>query len=183
MTLFMLHSSPVLAASQLFFSEEDKSDCTLRSAKANRAPYPKNHLAWGEKIANQRAQAVFYLSKVAITIADSSVSVTESQKPFNLLQQLNLTSEQQQQIRQIHRKYRQKIRQKKQSLTVLQQQLSDMMVGTETVELIRAKNQQLLALRQEIEKLRFESMLATREILTLSQRQKFREIMESHLAQ
>ncbi|MEL6911717.1 MAG: hypothetical protein AAFO85_16140, partial [Cyanobacteria bacterium J06598_4] len=56
-------------------------------------------------------------------------------------------------------------------------QLSDMMVGTESVELLRAKNHQLNTLRQEIGSLRFESMLATREILTPQQRQKFRELV------
>ena len=55
------------------------------------------------------------------------------------------------------------------------------MVGTEPANLIRAKNQQLVSLRQEIGELRFESMLATREILTPQQRQKFRKIIESQL--
>ena len=161
--LFMLHSSPVIAASELFF------------------PHLKDNLIRDEDLANRETLFVSYPSKTII--ADTSVTSTESKKPFNLLQQLNLTSEQQRQIRRIHHKYRQKIRQKKSSLNLLQNQLSDMMVGTEKVELIRAKNEQLLALRQEIEKLRFESMLATREILTLQQRLKFREIMESQLAQ
>ncbi|MEM7760985.1 MAG: hypothetical protein AAF298_23070, partial [Cyanobacteria bacterium P01_A01_bin.40] len=56
---------------------------------------------------------------------------------------------------------------------------SDMMVGTEPVELLRAKNQQLNNLRQEIGALRFESMLATREILTPQQREKFRDLVNS----
>jgi Spy/CpxP family protein refolding chaperone len=56
-----------------------------------------------------------------------------------------------------------------------------MMVGIESVELIRAKNQQLVTLHQEIKALSFESMLAIREILTPQQRQKFRELVDLHL--
>ena len=99
---------------------------------------------------------------------------------ISLLQQLNLTSAQQQQIEQIHLRYRQQIQKKKQDIARLERQLSDMMVGTEAVELLRAKNQELNILRQEMRSLHFESMLATREILTLQQRQKFRELVRDY---
>ena len=114
-------------------------------------------------------------------IADHHVTVTK-QQPQSLIQQLNLTNEQRQKIKQIHYRYKQQILKKKNNLAVLQQQLSDMMSGTESVESIRTKNQQLVTLRQEIGALRFESMLATREILTPQQRQKFRKILESQLS-
>ena len=116
------------------------------------------------------------------TIADISL-VTNKQNPSNLLQQLNLTNNQKEQIKLIHHQYKKKILKKRSSLSILQQQLSDLMVGTESAELIRSKNKQLASLREEIGELRFESMLATREILTPQQRQKFREIMESQLPQ
>ena len=108
-------------------------------------------------------------------IAQSS----SQQQQISLFQQLDLTPEQQQQIQQIHRRYRQQILKKKQNISRLQQQLSDMMVGTEPIESLRAKNQQLNVLRQEMGTLRFESMLATREILTPQQRQKFRELVKN----
>lgn len=114
-------------------------------------------------------------------IVDHQVTVTK-QQPQTLIQQLNLTDEQRQKIKLIHHRYKQQILKKKNKLARLQQQLSDMMVGTEPVESIRTKNQQLVALRQEIGALRFESMLATREILTPQQRQKFRKILESRLS-
>ena len=101
------------------------------------------------------------------------------QQQISLFQQLDLTPEQQQQIKQIHRRYGQQMLKKKQTISRLQQQLSDMMVGTEPIELLRAKNQQLNVLRQEMGTLRFESMLATREILTPQQRQKFRELVKN----
>ncbi len=114
-------------------------------------------------------------------IADTAQIIAQQQQSFNLFQQLDLTEEQQQQIKQIHSQYRQEILQKKGNIAKLQQRLSDMMVGTEPEELLRATNRQLNALRQEIGTLRFESMLATREILTPQQRKKFRELVNSRL--
>ncbi|MGB5631856.1 MAG: Spy/CpxP family protein refolding chaperone [Waterburya sp.] len=119
--------------------------------------------------------------KTEIIIADRTQISAQQKKSFSLFQQLNLTEEQQQQIKRIHSRYRQKILQKRDSIARLQQQLSDMMIGTEPVELLRAKNQQLNVLRQEIGTLRFESMLATREILTPRQREKFRELVNLRL--
>ena len=116
-----------------------------------------------------------------ITVADNALATNEPNFS-GVLHQLNLTSNQKERIKKIHYQYRQQIIRKRSNLTVLQQQLSDLMVGTEPVELVRAKNKQLVDLRHEIGQLRFEIMLATREILTPQQRQKFREIMESQLA-
>ena len=113
-------------------------------------------------------------------LANNSLTAAKQQQSI-LFGQLNLTSSQKKQITQIHSQYQQQIRKKKNNLEILQQQLSDLMVGTESVESIRAKNKQLVNLRQEIGDLKFESMLATREILTPQQRYKFREIIESQL--
>lgn len=115
-------------------------------------------------------------------IADNSSEMAQQKPTLSLLQQLNLSSEQQQQIKQIHLQYRQKITNKKNIIARLQQQLSDMMVGTEPVELLRAKNKQLNVLHQEVGLLHFESMLAIREILTPQQREKFRKIVDSRFA-
>ena len=114
-------------------------------------------------------------------VANNFPLVAQRTQSVSLFQQLNLTEEQHQQIKQIHRQYKQQIIRKKNAIAKLQQQLSDMMVGNESVEVLRAKNQQLSLLRQEIGTLRFESMLATREILTPQQRQKFRELVNSQL--
>ena len=120
---------------------------------------------------------------VTQTIIAGRYEPEERKEYFNIFERLNLTVEQQQQIKQIHHQYKQQIRRKRNSLAKLQQQLSDMMVGTEPVESLRAKNQQVVLLRQEISTLRFESMLATREILTPQQRQKFRELANLRLSQ
>jgi len=117
-------------------------------------------------------------SSTNILIAQHTSEATPGEQKVSLFQQLDLTREQHQQIKQIHLRYRQQIIRKKQKISRLQQQLSDMMVGTEAVKLLRAKNQKLNTLRQEMGSLHFESMLATREILTLQQRQKFRELVQ-----
>ena len=135
--------------------------------------YAGSPLSLNSYSANWRSPAI---------VANNSMSDKEQQQPIGFFQQLNLTEQQQQQLKQIHRQYRQQIIQKKNTVAKLQQQLSDMMVGTEPVELLRAKNQQLTLLRQELGALRFESMLATREILTPQQRQKFRELVNSRQA-
>ncbi|MFM2311144.1 MAG: hypothetical protein RLZZ04_420 [Cyanobacteriota bacterium] len=113
-----------------------------------------------------------------IILADRTLSTRPQEGLDSLFQQLDLTPEQAQEIKQIHLQYRQKILTKKEHILRLQHQLSDMIMGTETLALLRAKNQQLSALRQEMESLHFESMLATREILTPQQRQKFRKLVK-----
>ena len=119
---------------------------------------------------------------IAQTIIANNVE-NSSQQPISLFQQLDLTVEQQQQIEQVHSSYRQQIRHKKNSIARLEQQLSEMMVGTEPVELLRAKNKKLTILRQEVGALRFESMLAIRRILTLQQRRKYKELVNSQAGQ
>ena len=119
------------------------------------------------------------LSIKEVIVADSSSTISQQKKALSLFQQLDLTKEQQQQIKRIHHRYRQQVQAKKQDIARLQQQLSDMMVGTEPESLLGAKHQQLNLLRQEMGTLRFETMLATREILTPQQRQKFRKLVQN----
>ena len=103
----------------------------------------------------------------------------ETNHTVSLAKKLNLTREQQQQIEAIRRRYQENILRKKQELESLQQQLAQMLTGNDKVVEIRAKNQEVISLRQEIDRLRFESILATRETLTLEQRQKFQAIIQS----
>ena len=109
----------------------------------------------------------------------AKVIPTDKETPKNketILQQLNLSPQQQQKIEKVRLQYQEEIHQKQKNLTLLQQQFSQMMTGTASARSIRLKNQELVKLRQEIGNLRFESMLATRELLTPQQRQKFREL-------
>lgn len=112
-------------------------------------------------------------------VANNSDNSEQQDAQKSLLQQLNLSWLQKQRIQQIHRQYQQQILQQKNRLKSLQNQLTEMMAGTDSVESIRAKNQELVLLRQKVGELHFESMLATREVLTPEQRQKFREIVET----
>lgn len=117
-------------------------------------------------------------SAIPAIVAQKTTSAIPKEQKVSLFQQLDLTAQQQQQIKEIHLRYQQQVLKKKQRISRLQQKLSDMMVGTEDAKLLRAKNRKLSILRQEMGTLRFESMLATREILTLEQRQKFRELVK-----
>lgn len=156
--LALLTAVTVLAAGSLFIL------VAIRFTNGNllEAYEERNHSTAYSTIANNRAPRQ-----------------TKQNYQKNLLQQLNLTTEQQQQIKQIHAQYQEQIHRRKKNLTLLEQQLAAMISGTQRVDLVRAKNQELVRLREEIGELRFEGMLATREILTPEQRQKFREIIES----
>jgi len=125
----------------------------------------------------------FLVSLSETLLVDNSLTTNKQNQAINLFQHLNLTPEQKQKITQIHRKYQQKLRKKRHTLEVLQQQLSDMIVGNEAEERLRSKNQQLAKVRQELGSLRFESMLETRKTLTLYQRQKFRDLVQPQLEQ
>ena len=113
-------------------------------------------------------------------IVSSLKQVTESNSVGNLLQQLNLTHQQKQKIKQIRQQYQAQIIQLKENLSVAQQHLATMMAGTDSVTVIRAKHEEIAQFRQQLATLHFESMLATREILTPQQRQKFAEIMKAN---
>lgn len=97
----------------------------------------------------------------------------------NLFQQLNLSHQQKQKIKQIRQQYQAQIIQLRENLQLAQQQLAVMMAGTDSVAVIRAKHEEIAQFRQQLAALHFESMLATREILTPQQRQKFAEIIEA----
>lgn len=112
-------------------------------------------------------------------VANNSDNPEKQEAQKSILQQLNLSWLQKQRIKQIHRQYQQRILQKKSQLKSLQEQLTVMMAGTDSIAAIRAKNRELVLLRQKVGELHFESMLATREVLTPEQRQKFKEIIES----
>ena len=113
-----------------------------------------------------------------IRIADNPEN-SETASPQGLFQQLNLTPQQKSKIRQIRRRYQSPILQLKHSLNLAQQQLASMMAGTESAELVRAKHEEIARFRQQLGELHFKSMLATREILTPQQRQKFAEIIQA----
>lgn len=92
-----------------------------------------------------------------------------------LFQDLNLTPEQNQQIETIQNQNREQISQRKQALRQARQELVELMAGTASESQIREKYSQVAALQQQVSDLRFDSMLAMREVLTPEQRRQFAE--------
>lgn len=92
-----------------------------------------------------------------------------------MLQELNLSPEQTQRIEAIQNQYRGQITQRKQAARQAQQELRDLLAGTASADQIRQKYRQVEALKQEVAQVRFDSMLAMREVLTPEQRRQFAE--------
>ena len=114
-----------------------------------------------------------------IVITNYLKQTTQQNTPSSLFQQLNLSRQQKRKIKRIRQQYQAQIIQLKENLRIAQQQLAAMMAGTDSVAEIRAKHEEIARFRQQLATLHFESMLATREILTPQQRQKFAEIIEA----
>jgi Spy/CpxP family protein refolding chaperone len=96
-----------------------------------------------------------------------------------LIQELNLTPEQSQQIQTIQNQYREQISQRRQALRQARQELLDLMAGTAAESQIREKYRQVATLQQQVSDNRFDSMLAMREVLTPEQRRQFAERMQN----
>lgn len=92
-----------------------------------------------------------------------------------LFQDLNLTPEQNQQIQTIQNQYREQISQRGQGLRQARQELSELMASTAAQNQIREKYRQVAELQQQLGNIRFDSMLAMREVLTPEQRRQFAE--------
>ena len=106
-------------------------------------------------------------------------SYANGDSKITLFQQLNLTTLQQKQIEQIHRLYYPKIIKLRDKLTVAKDELTSMMASTTSATTIRTKHQEILKIRQKLGELQLETMLATREVLTLEQRRNFADLLRS----
>jgi protein CpxP len=96
----------------------------------------------------------------------------------SLMQQLNLTPQQQQQLDAIRQGSSQQMSQRQQALRQAKQELAVLMQGTASDDTIRTKHSQVAQLQQEVENLRFENMLKMRTVLTPAQRQQFAQLMQ-----
>ena len=94
------------------------------------------------------------------------------------MDELNLSNAQKQKVQQIYRRYQGQISQHQDNLLVAQQQLKQMMIGTDSAAAIRTQHQGVVRLRQALDNLRFESMLEMREVLTPNQRRQFALLMQ-----
>ena len=95
-----------------------------------------------------------------------------------LMKQLNLSSQQQQQLTAIRQKYQGQMKQLREQLRQNQQELKTMMDGTTPANTIMAKHDQVMGLRQQLDKLRFQSMLESRDVLNPDQRKQFAQLMD-----
>lgn len=95
-----------------------------------------------------------------------------------LMQQLNLTSQQQQALQDLRADYQNRISQRRDSLRQERQELGQMMAGTASERELRSQYQRVQELQEEMGNLHFESMLKTRSVLTPEQRRQFAELMQ-----
>jgi periplasmic protein CpxP/Spy len=98
------------------------------------------------------------------------------------IQQLNLSPEQMQQMQAIRNQYKDRMSQRAQALRQAQQQLQDLMAGNASEDQILAQYNQVETLRQQLGRVRFESMLRMRQVLTPEQRRQFAERMQNRRA-
>ncbi|MDJ1183407.1 Spy/CpxP family protein refolding chaperone [Roseofilum casamattae] len=95
-----------------------------------------------------------------------------------LIQELNLSPDQQQQMQAIKSRYQPQMEAQKEQVQQAREQLRDLMVSNASDGQIRAQHQQVQQLMQQMGNLRFNSMLEVRAILDSSQRQQFANLME-----
>jgi periplasmic protein CpxP/Spy len=97
-----------------------------------------------------------------------------------MLRQLNLSTEQLQKIKAIRDRDLARIQELAQQSRQANTELRDLLAGSESSDVIRAKHNQALNLQQELRKQHFERMLAMREVLTPQQRSQLKEIMQKN---
>ncbi|MFZ4665978.1 MAG: Spy/CpxP family protein refolding chaperone [Prochlorotrichaceae cyanobacterium] len=94
------------------------------------------------------------------------------------LGELNLSTEQMQRIKAIHEQYKPQFQANRESMRSAHDEFRQLMAGNAPVNQLRQKHQQLQTMQQQSGDLRFESMLAIREVLTPEQRQQAATLME-----
>ena len=87
-------------------------------------------------------------------------------------------SRQQQQLTAIRQKYQGQMEQLRDQLRQNQQELKTLMDGTASSDTILTKHNQVMGLRQQLDKLRFQSMLESRDVLNPDQRKQFAQLMD-----
>ncbi len=103
-----------------------------------------------------------------------------AQKMERLLQQLDLTPEQSQQIDAIREESEATAQNLRQQMKAQREQMPNLLASDEDAEQIRAQYQQGQGLRQQLSDNRLETMLQIREVLTTEQRAEVAELMEQH---
>lgn len=100
--------------------------------------------------------------------------------PGGLPKELNLTTQQLDQIRGIRRKnpYKEPIQRKREAMLKLRQEFLTLMAGTATTQEVRKKYREINAVKEQIANAEYEDDLEIRDILTLEQRKKWVEYIQ-----
>ena len=112
------------------------------------------------------------------TIAQNQRPKRPGGKQGGMFDQLNLSADQKQKMQAISDRYKDQISQRMQAVRQARQELETMMAGTATASEMREKHRQIIALRQQLEEVQFESTLAMREVLTPEQRSQLAQMMQ-----
>lgn len=126
------------------------------------------------------APIVLRPAQVAQSVSsDPSTSSAPANAPYQrrklngILSKLNLQRSQLRQIVSIRRNYQPQIRERASSVKTLQAELKSLMASSAEPSVVRSKFDQLQSQRQVLQRLRFESSLAVREVMTPVQRRTF----------
>jgi periplasmic protein CpxP/Spy len=104
-------------------------------------------------------------------------------KPGGILQQLNLTRDQFRQVSVVRKKYQPLIQGQARTVKTLQSKLRSLMASSAESSEVQNAFQELQKHRQDLQQLRFDSSLATRQILTPAQRKAFEAALDKRRAE
>ena len=112
------------------------------------------------------------------TLAQNQQPNRRAGKEGRLFEQLNLSADQKQKMQAVRDRYKDQISQRMQAMRQAREEMETMMSGTDNASQIREKHRQIMGLRQQLEEVKLESMLAMREVLTSEQRSKLAQLMQ-----
>jgi periplasmic protein CpxP/Spy len=104
----------------------------------------------------------------------SSSSLGNGEKRGGILQKLNLTRDQFLKVSAVRKQYQPLILSQARTVQTLQAKLRSLMASSAESSEVKTTFQELQKRRQELQQLRFDSSLATRQVLTLDQRKMFK---------
>lgn len=116
-------------------------------------------------------------SFMAQRLGDDEDRGYKGEKSERLMKKLNLTSEQRNKIADIRSKYQPKFDSLNEQIRNEREILGEMMRTNQGENQMRSQHQKIVSLSQQIQNLRFESMLEMREVLTPEQRQEWANMM------
>ena len=100
-----------------------------------------------------------------------------------LMEELNLSTDQRQEIEEIRNEYQDRLQGRGQELRQAQEQLRELMLSIASDGDLRGQHNRILDLRQDMAELHFEQMLEIRGVLTDEQRREFLQLMQERRQQ